>query len=269
MTVENDCFALRFNLQKCGCYVAPDSTAVYAAMFDAAETQIHACLREYAAINAASAAEIGRAYPAAVLQNLFGSDTLLFMGDSITAERMSYGQITAQVLPCKTVDGAVSGFRSTDVLASLVSLLHQHRPTMVSVMVGTNDTVCARHGYRYSAVSREEFAQNLDLIAQTVLEHGAYLVFHSIPPVYPERYAACNDVSWLDEELSAEFNEIVRTCAEKYHALWNPMREIFAAYPKKVIFEPDGLHLSPFAQKLQAESFIKLLVEWKEQGNAV
>ena len=254
----HDCFNLRFNIQKSGCDT-PEDPALLARMFSGQTALIRACLQDYAAINRLALEEIAAGLDLPALAARCTGKTLLLMGDSITSDRLSYGKITALALPGRVIDGAISGSRSVNVAYDLPRCLAAHRPTLVSGMSGPNDAVFPDKACTATTVSLQEFRRNLTAIAERVHQSRARLVLHAVPPAFYARFTQCSPYYAVTEEANARFNECVRCVAAQTGAVYHDIRPLFRSHPPEQLFEPDGIHLSPLAQKLVARSFLQLL----------
>lgn len=254
----HDCFNLRFNIQKSG-WDTPEDPALFAGMFSEQPENIRACLQDYANINRQALEEIAAGLDLPALAARCAGQALLLMGDSITSDRLSYGKIAALALPGRVIDGAISGSRSVNVAVDLPRCLAAHRPTLVSVMIGTNDAVFRDKACTATAVSLQEFRRNLTAIAEQVHQSRARLVLHAVPPAFYARFTQCSPYYAVTEEANAQFAACVRCVAAQTGAVYHDTRPLFRGRPPEQLFEPDGIHLSPLTQKLVARSFLQLL----------
>ncbi len=250
-----DCFALRFNLQKSGRDI-PDDTAVLSGLFGEDPQFLQDCLLEYDRLLEQAARELAAEFPGAGCIR----KSLLLMGDSITSDRLSYGNILKRILKGPVVDCSVSHARSVNVAEKLDACITQHRPDILSVMIGTNDYVCLDKLSGQPAVSREEFARNLRIIAGKAQQYRVPLIFHAIPLACFDRYNRENPCRAAHESLCLAYNQTIRSVAMQYGAVYLDMSHLFQDLEKTLLFEPDGIHLSAFAHKLWARALLIQLI---------
>lgn len=113
--------------------------------------------------------------------------TWVFTGDSIThglvhtAGRRSYvehfherlrGEL-GRTADC-VINTAVSGNRTADLIAGLDQRVTRFAPTVVSVLLGTNDATAGERGIA-------EFSENLDAIVAAIRAAGAQPLLHTPP----------------------------------------------------------------------------------------
>lgn len=259
MKLTNDCFQLRFNLHRSG-YDFTDNSQLFSGIFSVPVEKISACLKEYDKYLDNAAKEILALLDMEKVKCLEGK-TLLLLGDSITSDRVSYGKIAERMLPCKVVDCAISGSKTSDILNHINNHINNNNPDIVSVFVGTNDHVFVDKECKYPVVSIEEYKRNLILIAEKVKSYGAKLIFHSISNIDLDGFYSWDNPKFADCNVNVMYNNVIKEVAGKYDAFYNDMTYIFDEYPIKELLEPDGVHLSPFAHRLWVVGFVKMLMK--------
>ena len=65
----------------------------------------------------------------------------------------------------------------------------------------------------------------------------------------------------VSDENNAAFNETAKLTAKETGAVFCDCRFVFQNEKKEDMFEPDGLHLSPYAHKKVAQALINKLIE--------
>lgn len=255
-----DCFALRFNLQKSGIKMM-DNSELFANLFNEKDIFIKECLDQYNNFLSEAADEILKDYDINRLKTVTRDKKILFMGDSITSDRLSFGKIAAEVLPCSVTDCAVSGSRAINVAADINSCMETYKPNIVSVLIGTNDAIYTDKSSVYTATSPKEYARNLKIIAERVSDFGALLILNSIPPVFVSRFNEMNPNWSAKKETNDIFNDIIYNLSIELGFVYNDFRTIFSTWEVEKLFEPDGIHLSPFAHKQLARKFVEILLE--------
>lgn len=185
-----------------------------------------------------------------------GHPRVAVLGDSLTADRISWFDLLALADP-EAQDGrvwtnlAVSGATTADALERF-DLLEAARPSLVLVLLGTNDV--RRHGRRspQRMVSPAETERNLRTIATLVRDDlGADCRLLTPPPAAPplvRQFFAGAPVSLQPSELD-DVADLVRSLDPRCIDLHAPMR---AAGPARFV-EADGLHLNAAGQRFVAE----------------
>lgn len=255
----NNCFPLRFNLNKSG-YESAYSTAALAAMFNQSEEFIAETLGQYDGINSAAAEKIKEACHGLSLDFLKG-ERIMLCGDSNTSDRLSWGKIVQKVLPCTVIDAAVSGWRSVQLLSEIDRLLVTHKPGIVVVQIGNNDSFFTNKAFTEPCATPEEFRRNLQLIAKKVTAFGARLIINSLAPSWCEALNKNHGFWSATEENNSLYNGITGEVAAEYGCLHFDFRSIFEKERYGILFYPDGTHLNPQAHFEIAGRFVKFLGE--------
>ena len=253
-----DCFALRFQLNKSG-YNTPENTELFAGMFGEDVNFLEECLCDYDSYKKQALSEIISQSELEILRKKFDGKKMLFMGDSITSDRLSYHKLLELAFPGQVFDGAISGYRSANVLNDIEKYLEGLKPDIVSVFIGTNDSsVCDRKSM-CTTVSIDEYRRNLLLIAQQITESGAKLILNTFPPCFTSNDDNDADFHRKLNAVKADFNKAVKETAEKTGAVLNDLNAVFDMEHLDGMFEPDGGHPSPYAHKLMAKEYLNLL----------
>ena len=262
-----DCFELRFNLHRCGVDFKDDATT-FSRIFPYDVRYIEGCLTDYEDFLAASAEEIRRKHEINLApspgnigdRDFFKDKKILFIGDSITSDRVSYFNIIKRAVNADCMDGAVSGAKSTDAVSRIRMLMDTFKPDIVSIMIGTNDVMCVDNRQRVPTVSLPEYEKNLEYIVECVEAGGAKPIITTIPPIHEKWFKETSGAyKSLDNLIFSKYNESLKCIAEKHHAAVNGMDDVYKRYDQDSLFEPDGVHLSPFGQKVLAEKLFSLI----------
>ena len=256
----NNCFALRFNLHKCG-YEFGEKSDVYAGVFGESKEFIEETLAQYEAVNTASAEKIIAETDMSKLDYIKGKKLMLF-GDSNTSDRLSYGKIIEKVLPCTVIDGAVSGWRSVHVLSEIDRMLFFNKPDVAVIQIGSNDSFFSDKEAKVLCVSKEEYKRNLESIIEKVKSKGIKVIVNAIPLTYCEKMARDHAFWTQTYENNESFNAIAENCAKNAGVPFFDFRDVFGnkeAFDE--LFYADGVHLTSVSQALIAEKFVKFLGE--------
>lgn len=197
------------------------------------------------------------------------TDTLLFIGDSITdagrdredSASLGDGYVNeiARTLRARAGDGpapavinrGVSGNRVYDLEARWSTDVIDHRPTVVTVKIGINDTWRLYDSRLASPV--DEFEACLDrLLADTVRELSAQLVVITpfLLPVTPEQER------WF-EDLTPRIDAVLRAAAANGAQVVRADLAMRRAAETKEAAElaRDGVHPSPLGHRIVAEAW--------------
>lgn len=255
----NDCFALRFNLYKCG-YGFPENVHVFSGMYGESEEFLNSCLADYENINKKSAEEIIGKYRGKT--DALSGKTILFAGDSITSDRLSYEKILERVLDkSRVVDGAISSSRTQDLINVLDNFLFAFKPDIVSVMIGTNDSICTDKDCENNSVSLREYERNIGIIADKIKSAGARMVLNSVADADYEKFNRIKPYRSINKEINEKYNAVLKEAALKNGAVFNDYRDKLREFDPELLHEPDALHLSPFAQRLVAGMVLDALLK--------
>jgi lysophospholipase L1-like esterase len=176
------------------------------------------------------------------------------IGDSITADRLSWAEMLAAALastprPLQLVNLAVSGGTTADLLPR-ADAIARLRPSWVIAMIGTNDV--RRHGVQGIGrmTSLQETDRNLDVFSTLVTRHiGSRLALITPPPVDEARAVRCEvfrdaGITWRSDDIS-EIAEIVR---RRSGTVIDINRDL-SSQAAETFLTPDGVHPSVAGQK--------------------
>ena len=184
---------------------------------------------------------------------------VVFLGDSITSDNLGYREAVTRAAALEAIDGSVSGGTSSMILHTAKMLIEQHGPDIVSVMLGSNDSVMIE-GADLAQVSPEEYGRNLACIVRWAKQNGACVLLFEIPPVVEERFEK-NFSSQSKAQTNANvraYNEILKKIAEENDI---ELRSNLWLSEDAGYFEPDGIHLSICGQERFAEKWLLSAVQ--------
>ena len=197
---------------------------------------------------------------------------IVFLGDSITdagksnnagainAIGQSYPMLicaklgAAEPMQHTFVNSGISGNRCVDVLTRIEADCWNHKPDVVSVLLGVND---ASYELTYqTGTGAKRFERMMRTMLQDTMEvcPNAKLILME-PYMLPGRE---NYVDFLREVRV--FAGSVRKLAEEFSAAFVPLQEIFDAACERApasYWAWDGVHATPAAHQLIADAWIK------------
>jgi lysophospholipase L1-like esterase len=192
-------------------------------------------------------------------------DTVVAVGDSVTADALSWAEILATVLTrvrpgeVKVINASVSGDTSADLIARS-SLIAAQRPQWVIAMIGVNDA--RRHGPGGAArmASLGETERNLRTLAELVhRQMQAHLVLVTPAPVHDPavlRYETFRELSvtWRSEEI-AQIAEVIR----QQNALVVDVHRALSTENLADYLTADGIHPSLAGQQQIVRALVTAL----------
>ena len=131
-------------------------------------------------------------------------------------------------------------------------LAEQQRPDVVSIMVGSNDSVMI-DGLHHVGIA--EYERNLRQMVSWAKMYGAAVLLFEIPPVIESRFEKhflpnCKSQSNQNIQI---YNKILQKIAHENHVVLVSNKWL-TNQPE--LFEPDGIHLSVKGQELFAEKWL-------------
>ena len=186
------------------------------------------------------------------------SKKVMFLGDSLTADRFSYRAIITKAAYLTSHNGAISGSVSTDMLRCIRDNLLGFKPDIISIMSGTNDSIFIDDGI--NLVSRDEYRRNLDALVTISKNAGAEVILSTIPPVVDKRIKMATKTN--NNRNITDYCGIIREVSEKHGIILNDFSKEAEKLSAEKIIEIDGIHLTPYGQKAFAECWIKTILKY-------
>ncbi len=183
------------------------------------------------------------------------SKKVMFLGDSLTADRLSYRAIVTKAGELTPCNAAISGAVSTDMLRCLRDNLLGFKPDIISIMIGTNDSLFVADGI--NLVSPDEYRRNLDALISIGKDTGAEVVVSTLPPVVEERIKMATKTN--NNRNVEAYCEIIREVAAKHNAILNDFFKEAKKLPAEKIIETDGVHLTPYGHSKFAYFWLEKL----------
>lgn len=250
-------FFIRFNLQNSICQY-PTSFAILRPMVhDMSDAELQAFLDKIESVHAQRAEKLKNAYAEEIA--VLRGKKVLFLGDSITSDNFGYRRTVTRAAELNALDGSVSGGTSSAVLHSAKMQLQAFKPDIVSVMIGTNDSVSIGREDLFQ-VSIKEYGRNVKAIVDWSINAGASVALFEIPPVHEERFKKSFAAQYKLQSNGniARYNCVLKNIANEYGiSLLSNAWIADKGDDCDWLFEPDGIHLSLKAQELFAEKWLE------------
>ncbi len=181
---------------------------------------------------------------------------ILYIGDSITAERTSYRGITTYAADFQATNGAISGATSVDMLRFLKENIKKSDAEIISIMIGTNDSGTLAGGL--SIVSPEEYRRNIREILRVSKEQTDKIMISTLPPINEDAICKINNLTneGKFQKMKDTMSQIVREEAENAGILLNDVLIHMKDMDKTVILEEDGVHLTKEGQFRYAKNWL-------------
>ena len=181
---------------------------------------------------------------------------VLFLGDSITSDNLGYRTAVCRAAGINGIDGSVSGGTSAILLGLAHTLIKKEKPDIVSLMIGSNDSVSIA-GEGFCQVSLAEYSRNVKEIVAWAKEQGAAIMLFEVTPVVEELFGKNFHFSGkLHNKTISEYNAVLKNIAAEQEIELIPNSWLSKSENMSELYEPDGLHLSAKGQKIFAARWI-------------
>ena len=181
---------------------------------------------------------------------------VLFVGDSITADRLGYRGIVTKAAGFNSFNAAISGAVSTDMFRFIKDNIQNFNPDIISVMIGTNDSLIIAD--EKNLVSKEEYEKNIEQILSISKKSGAKVLISTLPPTDEKRFNSPNKAN--NNANIGDYCEIIRKIAKKHDVILNDFFEKSQSEKLEKIIEDDGIHLTPYGQSFFAECWLDAII---------
>lgn len=245
-------FFARFNLHNSICQ-NPLSVRFMRPFFNMSDSEIEAMLCEIEEIQNARAKRLIKKYP--LQTKALSGKRVLFLGDSITSDNLGYRGSVTRAARLAATDGSVSGGTSTLILHDAKMHIEKQRPDIVSLMIGSNDSVSIEWG-ELNQVSIGEYERNVREIVRWAKESGAEVLLFEIPPVVEERFEKnfSGQYKMQSNKNISEYNRVLKKIADDNEIQLRSNRWLSE---DDGFYEPDGIHLSVLGQEMFAEKWLE------------
>ena len=231
-------FFLRFSLQQMGGCMSQDVYTVKEAI-QATGEEMDLILDKFKK----SVAKRGDCLKQKYNTNNLKGKKVLFVGDSITADKMGYRNVLCNAASLEGMCLAYSGATSTDMYRFVNERICTFEPDIVSVMIGTNDAFFHSGVQKENLVSKSEYERNIRGILETATKHKKQVIISTIPQCVES--ALCDEFKYNTDENISAYNQIVRKAASDFDVILVDFEAKLKTMPKDGLYEPDGVHLSP------------------------
>ena len=255
-------FFVRFNLHN-SVSSSPLSVEVLKPLLNYGEDELDLMLREIDEIQSDRAGRLRKKHPEAV-GALIGKK-VLFLGDSITSDNLGYRGAVTRAADLRGIDGAVSGGTSSALLHSAKRYIEKEAPEIVSLMVGSNDSVSVDVA-ELNQVSPSEYERNVRAMVGWAKKSGAQVLLFEIPPIVEESFERnfSRQSKLQSNDTVKRYNGILCRIADDAG-----IRLISSEWLSECRdnYEPDGIHLSPCGQERFAESWLNAAAKLYNKGD--
>ncbi|MBR3965775.1 MAG: SGNH/GDSL hydrolase family protein [Clostridia bacterium] len=248
-------FFARFNLQNSLVRESfPARADILATMLEKSEDEIQTYLDEFEGTQLENEKHLKKLF-AKELEALRGK-RVLFLGDSITSDNLSYRTAVCRAASLDGIDGSVSGATSSILLGLAYTLIEKEKPDIVSLMIGANDSVSIiKEGFH--RISLSEYSRNVKEIVDFALEHCTKLILFEITPVVEELFEKNFHFSGKQHnETIFEYNAVLKNISKEHGIELISNDWLRDAENMIELYEPDGLHLSKKGQRIFAAKWI-------------
>ncbi len=171
------------------------------------------------------------------LDNFKKQENILFLGDSIT-----------EIYPIKEIYGTlpivksgVSGYKTTDILKRMDSMVYQYNPTKIFLLIGTNDYLNGSNNK-----TTEKLVSNIEKIVNNIRQNRKKAKIY-VESIYPVNRNMDEDmVGDRDNKTITEANKKLKNLCKElnviYIDMYNKLLDSDGNFDKQYTY--DGLHPS-------------------------
>ena len=248
-------FFVRFNLHNSICSY-PISFDILKPLVDISEEELKDWLKEIDHIQNNRAMRLKTSYSQQI-EKLNGKK-VLFLGDSITSDNLGYRETVIRAAGLKGINGSISGGTSSMILHSAKMLIESEKPDIVSLMIGTNDSISTERE-DLNMVSIAEYERNVREIVRWAKRCRTNVLLFEIPPIieatFSESFAHQSKIQ--TNKNIQKYNKVLKFIAEdnKIELLSNRW-----LMENREFYEPDGIHLSLNGQEMFAKKWLNAAI---------
>ena len=244
-------FFVRFNLHRSPSSL-PLSVEALRPHLKREDEELACMLREIDAAQAERAEALRKKYPEETTA-LCGKK-VLFLGDSITSDNLGYRGTVTGAAKLLGIDGSISGGTSSMLLHGAKLSVEKERPDLVSLMVGSNDSVSIEE-MELHQVSPSEYERNVRQMVAWAKRSGARVLLFEIPPVVEARFQRN-----FSGQAKLQSNETVRSYNERLQGIAREAGVELIGQgwlsEDEANYEKDGIHLSVQGHEAFAERWL-------------
>lgn len=245
-------FFARFNLHN-SISSDPISVEMMRPFMNMSDGEICAMLCEIDKIQNKCAERLKEKYPTPT--NRLRGNKVLFLGDSITSDNLGYRNMVTRAAELEEIDGSVSGGTSSVILHTAKMLIEKQKPDLVSLMIGSNDSVSVERK-DLNQVSIGEYERNVGEIVRWAKQSGGKVLLFEIPPIIEQQFdkSFSEQSKMQSNKTVSAYNEVLKKIAEENEIELRSNRWLSE---QAGLYEPDGIHLSVIGQELFAEKWLE------------
>ena len=240
-----DCFVVRFNLENMANSDAADRIGALSSLFSIERTELEESVRYYNERLKELAGTINKEL-ANDSRKILSNKSIVFVGDSLTSDRLSYANIIKELNVFKKVDiCAVSGIVSSQMIRYMKQRLVD-KYDYISIFIGTNDSALTDEDLPFVSVS--EYERNLLYTANFIKNNKANGIFFKIPVHKEKKYK--NGLI-----ISSDYNLVIEKIA------YDNDIKLFDFNKTKLSYIEDNVHFSDITQRDIAVILLKDFLE--------
>jgi lysophospholipase L1-like esterase len=192
--------------------------------------------------------------------------TIVFVGDSITEgaadhEQGGWTRRVAAKLPADwhVVHAGISGNTILDILARLQNDVLSHKPDLIVLAVGINDSRHYPSHGNAKEVSLEDYAAGLERFAAATDGHKVVIV--GLTPIDDARTTPIEEDLVYSQQGSLEYDATLREFADKYGFPYVAISSLYEEHGGAKELTNDGLHPTPAGHQIIADAVLPILLK--------
>ncbi|MBR6949547.1 MAG: hypothetical protein IKH54_05105 [Bacilli bacterium] len=186
------------------------------------------------------------------LEDIRKYENIVFLGDSIT----DYYPFEDIYLDLPIINSGRAGYKTTDILKEMDTLVYQYNPTSVFILIGTNDFITETGDGQ-----EKEVEDNIVKIVNNIKKHRKNTKIY-IQSIYPVNKSVNeNSVADRDNEEIQEVNKFLKTYCEENKYTYIDMYKYLVDEDGNLMkkYTNDGLHANEIGYARISQKLLEYL----------
>lgn len=245
-------FFMRFNLQ--GHF--PATAEVFERLLPYSKEELAPELDDFERIQNTRAECLKQKYEKEI--EILRGKKVLFLGDSITSDNLGYRGSVTRAAELQAYDESISGGTSPMLLHIAKRKLETLKPDIVSIMLGSNDSVGIENE-SLNQVSLGEYTRNIEQMVLWAKRNGTEVLLFEMPLVHEKRFQRNFEAEGKlqSNENIVRYNNALKKIANNLDIKLIQNSWLGDCADMDSLFEIDGIHLSLLGHERCAEEWMQ------------